>query len=416
MGSLVVRVLEKTSSKQQQQCSCDSHLQAGVAIERMIKCCVVSLLLVVVASEATPDIQLAGFDDLFKLATGSSASNGDEMQERSDRSLANTFPFNTSPDQNSRHSSGRQRNPARSQQNRRDKSVGAAAIAARASHVQDYLQSSRNPRQGSPASTFVLNPQSQRPVNDGFTLLAGLGTQPDQSSQNRNQGTSNIPNGASFQSQTRFASQQVAQNVNQGISTAPRQPDFSTNGVPSQSQNQFPSQQPFSNVKQGFGNTPKQPNFSPNGLPSQSQNPYISQQPSQNVNQGIRNAPRRTNFSPNGIASQSLSPIGFQQALQNVKQGLGNGPTQPNLSTNGVLSQTLKPFNSLAPSNSAGLGFPNFPTIALSPAFAFQDFNDIVFPEANPARRPAPAQRPAPSQNPVSARRPAPSQKPLTAR
>merc|ERR1712106_212869 len=126
MGSLVVRVLEKTSSKQQQQCSCDSHLQALVAGQRMMKCCVVSLLFAVVAGEATPDIQLAGFDDLFKLATGSSASNGDEMQERSDRSLANTFPFNTSPDPNSRQSSGRQRKPA------------------------------RNQRQGSPASTFVL--------------------------------------------------------------------------------------------------------------------------------------------------------------------------------------------------------------------------------------------------------------------
>merc|ERR1712106_1216553 len=163
MGSLVVRVLEKTSSKQQQQCSCDSHLQALVAGQRIMKCCGVSLLFAVVAGEATPDIQLAGFDDLFKLATGSSASNGDEMKERSDRSLANTFPFNTSPDTNSKESSGRQRNPARSQQNRRDKSVGAAAIAARASHVQDYLQSSRNQRQGSPASTFVLNPQSQSP-------------------------------------------------------------------------------------------------------------------------------------------------------------------------------------------------------------------------------------------------------------
>ena len=32
-----------------------------------------SLLFAVVAGEATPDIQLAGFDDLFKLATGSSA-------------------------------------------------------------------------------------------------------------------------------------------------------------------------------------------------------------------------------------------------------------------------------------------------------------------------------------------------------
>merc|ERR1712106_642237 len=161
----------------------------------------------------------------FKLATGTSTSNGDEMQQRSDRSLANTFPFNTSPDPNSRQSSGRQRSPAESHQNRRDKSVGAAAIAARASHVQDYLKSSRTPSQGSPASTFVLNQQSQSPVNDGFTLLAGLGTQPDQRSQNRNQGTSNNPNGAPFQSQTLFGSQHPAQNVNQGISIAPRQPN-----------------------------------------------------------------------------------------------------------------------------------------------------------------------------------------------
>merc|ERR1712106_481661 len=181
----------------------------------------------------------------FKLATGSSASNEDEMKERSDRSLANTFPFNTSPDPNSRQSSGRQRSPAESHQNRRDKSVGAAAIAARASHVQDYLKSSRTPSHGSPASTFVLNQQSQSPVNDGFTLLAGLGTQPDQRSQNRDQGISNNPTGAPFQSQTLFGSQQPAQNVNQGISIAPRQPNFSQNGIPSKSQTPFPSQQPI---------------------------------------------------------------------------------------------------------------------------------------------------------------------------
>ena len=35
--SLVVRVVEKTSSEQLQQCSCDSHLQALVAGQRMMK-------------------------------------------------------------------------------------------------------------------------------------------------------------------------------------------------------------------------------------------------------------------------------------------------------------------------------------------------------------------------------------------
>jgi len=67
-----------------------------------MKYCVVSLLLVVIAGEATPGIQVAGFDDLLQLATGSSASHGYGMQERSDRSLANTFPFNASPDKNSK--------------------------------------------------------------------------------------------------------------------------------------------------------------------------------------------------------------------------------------------------------------------------------------------------------------------------
>jgi len=44
----------------------------------------------IIATEATP--QLADFDDLFALATGKITN--DEMRERDDRSLANSYPFN----------------------------------------------------------------------------------------------------------------------------------------------------------------------------------------------------------------------------------------------------------------------------------------------------------------------------------
>merc|ERR1719431_1730940 len=54
------------------------------------------------------------------------------MQERQDRSLTNTFPFNTSPEINRRRS--RQRQPPRSRQ--RQQSPGADVLAARASFVQ----------------------------------------------------------------------------------------------------------------------------------------------------------------------------------------------------------------------------------------------------------------------------------------
>jgi len=56
---------------------------------------VIGLVVALVAGDATPDIQLVGFDDLFKLTQGvSSNKNSDAMEPREDRSLLNTFPFN----------------------------------------------------------------------------------------------------------------------------------------------------------------------------------------------------------------------------------------------------------------------------------------------------------------------------------
>ena len=60
-------------------------------------------------------------------------------------------------------------------------------LAARASHVQNYLGASQPQRSvvsngnglsqvGAPASSFHLDFQSPTPVNDGFTLLAGFGS------------------------------------------------------------------------------------------------------------------------------------------------------------------------------------------------------------------------------------------------
>merc|ERR1712142_669742 len=171
------------------------------------------------------------------------------------------------PDTNRRRS--RQRQPSRSRQRQRDQSPGADVLAARASYVQDYLGSSvsprlgllppssslnsqspegpsastfqinpqsqsggpastfqlnqqsqiggpaspfqPNPQSGGPASTFQLNPQLSNPLNEGFTLLAGLGTQPE----------SKNPYSAVIQ--------EPVQNLNLGTPKTPAEPIFSNN-------------------------------------------------------------------------------------------------------------------------------------------------------------------------------------------
>jgi len=320
---------------------------------------------VAVAGEATPGIQLAGFDDLLKLATGSSASLGDGMQERSDRSLANTFPFNMSPDQNSRNSfSSRQRNPDKFRQNRRDKSVGAAVIAARTSHVQNYLQSSRTPNQGSPASTFVLDPKSQNQVNNGFTLLAGLGTQAD-----LKQVIDNTPNSLSYQKQT--------QNIDQNIGNDPRQLNFSPNDVPNQSLSPFRPQQPAQIINQGLGNTPTQPGFNFLTLP------FNSLAPSNYLASGFSSFP-----------SNALEPaFTLQDFNPNIDVPSIRVPNDPFIFQEDTPTRRPAPVQRPAPTRR--------PALVQRPA---------------PGRRPALARRPAPAQRPATARRPAPSRRPTIAR
>jgi len=240
----------------------------------MIRLCVLYWVFAKILADSSPDIELAGFADLYQLAR----QEGGE-KERQDRSLANTFPFNTSPDTNRRRS--RQRQPSRSRQRQRDQSPGADVLAARASYVQDYLGSSvsprlgllppssssnsqspeepsastfqinpqsqsggpastfqlnqqsqiggpaspfqPNPQSGGPASTFQLNPQLSNPLNEGFTLLAGLGTQPE--SKNPYSAVIQEP----VQNQYQAVIQEPVQNLNLGTPKTPAEPIFSNN-------------------------------------------------------------------------------------------------------------------------------------------------------------------------------------------
>ena len=68
------------------------HISIAVSLFSLMLCSpqVLSpllLLFLCVGVQAGPDIQLAGFEDLFRLATAG-------MADREDRSLLNSYPFN----------------------------------------------------------------------------------------------------------------------------------------------------------------------------------------------------------------------------------------------------------------------------------------------------------------------------------
>ena len=183
------------------------------------------------------------------------------------------YPFSKAPDINRRRS--RQRQPPRSRQRQTSQqSPGADVLAARASFIQGRRGSSVTPRlgllppsnpsnslsqAGTPASTFALNSQTGNPVNEGFTLLAGLGTQPDPSS-NQYQAGLQEPAG---------------QNFNFGTPKTPVQPVFSNNIAPSQSSGFSPTNtSPFS----GFPNFPTSSLQQPDNNNFQNLNPEINLQ------------------------------------------------------------------------------------------------------------------------------------------
>merc|ERR1711935_340959 len=128
------------------------------------------------SGDATPQIQLAGFDDLFAIATGKLQPDP-AMLDREDRSLANTFPFNKGEQQRSYqeneigHTSQRQlqQSPA----------SGHYASIPQASGVSQSQTFGYSPLQSQGSSATVpafATHLGRGAAAAGFNLLAGIGT------------------------------------------------------------------------------------------------------------------------------------------------------------------------------------------------------------------------------------------------
>jgi len=172
---------------------------------RMMKLLCLLPMTVLTAGDANPGGQLAGFEDLFKLAMGRSNSHNSQ-QDRGDRSLANTYPFKLGEKTSSAAHIGRRRIPT--------SRISVSHEPAYSAHVQfghDIDQALRQPavtaarapsatlgqslfnqaptgtnyqtQAGVPASSFHLNLQSQSQAQAGFTLLAGFGSRTNPTSQ-----------------------------------------------------------------------------------------------------------------------------------------------------------------------------------------------------------------------------------------
>merc|ERR1712106_713905 len=155
------------------------------------------------SGDATPQIQLAGFDDLFAIATGKLQPDP-AMLDREDRSLANTFPFNKVEQQRSYleneigHTSQRQlqQSPA----------SGHYASTPQASGVSQSQTFGYSPPQSqgssatAPASATHLG---RGAAAAGFNLLAGFGT--------RNNPWAQYPSLSQTQVQTQYEAQAQAQ-------------------------------------------------------------------------------------------------------------------------------------------------------------------------------------------------------------
>jgi len=153
----------------------------------------VVLLYLTVLTGAEPGVQLAGFEDLFKLATEGSTGRH-PMQDRADRSLANTYPFHLGDKRGSPgHTAGRRVSPSPVRNNHhahhqtgqaealspaaQSSSFGSSLLHPPAAHTNYQAQA------GVPASSFHLNLQAQSQAQAGFSLLAGFGSRTNPISQ-----------------------------------------------------------------------------------------------------------------------------------------------------------------------------------------------------------------------------------------
>merc|ERR1712123_417427 len=145
------------------------------------------LLPALITGDAAPDIQLAGFDDLFRLAT---AAAGAGMAGREDRSLVNSYPFNQvgrqvphgSPSDTSFLPPGHQ-SPHQSESvisARAPSSQRSSLFHPSSADIQSEVQSTYaniKSQAGGPASSFHLGHQSPAQSQAGQALLAGYGSQ-----------------------------------------------------------------------------------------------------------------------------------------------------------------------------------------------------------------------------------------------
>jgi len=164
------------------------------------------LLAVLTTSSASPanpgGVQLAGFQDLFRLAT--EGVGRDRMEDRSDRSLANSYPFHLGEKQSSGHSArqGQSFSPlstghqAQEQFGHRQdlsqllpfdtgssygSSLGLSYGSSLGSSV--FQAPALQTHSGLPASSFRLNHQTQSQAQLGFSLLSGFGSRLNPTSQ-----------------------------------------------------------------------------------------------------------------------------------------------------------------------------------------------------------------------------------------
>lgn len=127
----------------------------------IVKILLLTCVLVTGEGEASPQIQLSDFDDLFALATGK-ITNQETMRDRGDRALTNTFPFNQVEQQRS-HAQHQQSSYTQPKQS-------SYAQLQQRSYVQPKPTAQYS---NFPASTTHL---SQNNAAAGFTLLAGFGS------------------------------------------------------------------------------------------------------------------------------------------------------------------------------------------------------------------------------------------------
>jgi len=156
---------------------------------------VLTLLLLssVNSGKGEAQVKLADFGDLFKLASSSAQSSRVSSEERSDRSLANTYPFHLGERNDAHHHTHGVANSLSDHSQYEvvvDKTP--SVVAARGSSLTPSLSqslfhaSASHAQASAPASSVHLNfnLQSQNsPNTGGFTLLSGFGSRLNPTSQ-----------------------------------------------------------------------------------------------------------------------------------------------------------------------------------------------------------------------------------------